>query len=171
MIDEEEYVDIVDENDIVIGKETKENKIKKNLISRNVIIFVVDKNKNLFITKRSPHKRTCPNMYDVSAVGNIKSGESPEKAAERELKEELNIKCDLKFFGKLLNEFYDGDLFLRYYSYVFLGTHHGDIKLGTELTELKKVAWKDVKSLVSSNKDQFTPGFLKDFELVKEHLK
>jgi len=171
MIDEEEYVDIVDENDKIIGKDIKENKIKKKLISRNVVVFVVDKNKNLFITKRSPHKKTCPNMYDVSAVGNIKSGESPENAAKRELKEELNIQCDLEFFGKLLNEFYDGDLFLRYYSYIFLGIHHGDVKLGTELTELHKIPWKDVQSLVNNNKDKFTPGFLKDFELVERHLK
>ncbi len=55
MIDEEEYVDIVDEHDKIIGKDTKENKLKKSLISRNVIIFVLDNDKNLLITKRSPH--------------------------------------------------------------------------------------------------------------------
>ena len=171
MIDEDEYLDIVDENDKIIGKDTKENKIKNSLISRNVVIFVLDQNKNLLITKRAPHKKTCPNKYDVSAVGNVKAGESPEKAAKRELKEELNIECELKFTGKLLNEFYDSSLFLRYYSYVFIGVHHGNVELGKELSELKKIPLKDVEELVNKNKDQFTPGFLKDFELVKEHLK
>ena len=171
MIDEEEYVDIVDEHDNVIGKDTKENKYSKGLISRNVVIFVLDKENNLLITKRSPQKKTYPNKYDVSAVGNVKSGEKPEQAAKRELEEELNINCEVNFAGKIFLEFFDSNIMLRYYTYVFLGTYDGEIVLGTELTEHQKIPLKDVEKLVNRNKDQFTPGFLKDFELVKEHLK
>jgi len=169
-MDEKELLDIVDEHDNIIGKDTKENKYKNNLISRNVILFVLDGKNNLIITKRASHKKTYPNLYDVSACGNVRSGEHPDKAAQRELFEELGVNCGLQFVGKLFLEFLDRGNQLRFYSYIYLGRHHGEIKLNKELSELKKIPFEKVEKLVLENQQEFTPGFIKDFRLVKEFL-
>ena len=105
-----ELLDVVDENDNVVCQDTKENKFVKGFISRKVAIFIVDNDGNLLITKRAPDKRIFPNRYDLAACVNVKAGESYEDAAKREVVEELNIECDLRFLGKIFNEFKEDDI-------------------------------------------------------------
>ena len=79
-------IDIVNKNDIVIGQDTKENKFQKELISRNVAIFIKDSQNQYIIAKRGPNKRSFPNRLDLAACGNVDAGETYEEAAVRELK-------------------------------------------------------------------------------------
>ncbi|MEM5778533.1 MAG: NUDIX domain-containing protein [Candidatus Aenigmatarchaeota archaeon] len=170
MEEDEELLDIVDENDIVIGHATKKDKFDRELISRNVAIFILDRNK-LLIVKRSPSKKSFPNRYDLAACGNVKAGESYEEAAKREVKEELDINCDLKFLGKIFNEFKENDKIIRYFTGIFLGYLSGKVKISDELIELKRLSVKEIEDLISKNKELFTPGFINDFISVKEKLK
>ena len=57
MIDDNHLIDIVDQNDIIIGKDTKENKFKKELISRNVVAFIKNSKNKYIIVKRSSKKK------------------------------------------------------------------------------------------------------------------
>ncbi len=116
---EQELLDIVNENDEIIGQDTKGNKFRKSLISRNVAIFILDDNKKLLITKRSSRKESFPNRYDLAACGNVKAGESYEDAAKREVTEELSIDCDLKFLGKIFNEFKEDEKTIKYFTGIF----------------------------------------------------
>lgn len=171
MEEDKELLDIVDEQDNIITQDTKENKFKKELISRNVAIFILDDNKNLLIVKRSPQKRSFPNRYDLAACGNVKAGESYEKAADREVEEELGIKCDLMFLTKIFNKFKENDKEIKYFTGIFLGYFPGEVKLSDELVELRKLSVGEVEELVNKNKDLFTPGFVNDFLFVKDKLK
>ena len=168
---EHELLDIVDEKDNIIGQDTKENKFRKGLISRNVAIFILDDNKKLLIVKRSSQKKSFPNRYDAAACGNVKAGESYEDAAKREVMEELNIECDLKFLGKIYNQFKEDDLTIKYFTSIFLGHFSGEVTLSDELVELKKLSVEEVEELINKNKDLFTPGFVNDFLSVKDKLK
>jgi len=170
-MEDQELLDIVDERDNIIGRDTKENKFRKGLISRNVAIFILDKNKKLLITKRSPYKKSFPNRYDLAACGNVKTGEDYTDAAKREVMEELNIKCNLKFLGKVFNEFRENNIVIKYFTGIFLGYFSGEVKLNDELVELKRLSVKEVKELINKNKDLFTPGFVKDFLFVKDKLR
>lgn len=120
-MEEQELLDIVDSNDKVIGRDTKENKFIKGLITRNVAIFILDHNKRLLIAKRSSNKKSFPNRYDLAACGNVKAGETYKEAAEREVSEELGIKCNLKFLGKIFNEFKENKITIRYFTGIFFG--------------------------------------------------
>ena len=171
MEEDKELLDIVDEQDNIITQDTKENKFKKELISRNVAIFILDDNKNLLIVKRSPQKRSFPNRYDLAACGNVKAGESYEKAADREVEEELGIKCDLMFLTKIFNKFKENKIEIKYFTGLFLGHWSDDVTLGDELVELKKLSIQEVEELINQNQDLFTPGFVKDFISVKDKLK
>ncbi len=168
---EHELLDIVDEKDNIIGQDTKENKFKKSLITRNVAITVLDENKKLLIAKRSPYKESYPNRYDLAACGNVKAGESYTDAAKRELKEELGIECDLIFLGKIFNEFKEDDKTIKYFTGIFLGHYSGEVRFSDELAELKRLSVEEVEELINKNKDLFTPGFVNDFLFVKDKLK
>jgi len=170
-MDDQELLDIVNRKDGVIGQDTKENKFKKGLISRNVAIFILDDDKKLLITKRSSQKESFPNRYDLAACGNVKAGESYEDAAKREVIEELSIECDLKFLDKVFNEFKEDDKTIKYFTGIFLGYFSEEVKLSDELVELKRLSVEEVEKLINENKDLFTPGFVNDFLFVKDKLK
>jgi isopentenyldiphosphate isomerase len=166
----DEMLDIVDENDNIIGKDTKENKLKNNLITRNVVIFVLDNENRILIAKRSPTKKSFPNRYDLAACGNVKAGETYKQAAKRELKEELSIEINLKFLKKIFNEFEEKGNVIKYFTGIFLGLFSGEVKLNEEFTELKRMNIEEIQNLIDKNQDLFTPGLVRDFREVKNML-
>lgn len=165
-----ELLDIVNDDDNVIGQDTKENKFKKSFISRNVAVFILDDKKKLLIVKRSPTKKSFPNRYDLAACGNVKAGETYEKAAIREVKEELGINIDIVLLKKIFNEFKENEKVIKYFTGVFLGHFSGNVKLSKEVLELRRMSIEEVQTLINKNKGLFTPGFVKDFLSVKDKL-
>src|SRR3989338_6038362 len=91
-----EYLDIVNENNKIIGKADREDIHSKKLTHRTVFVLVFNSRNELYIKKRSLKKDLYPGFWEISASGHINSGENIYKAAERELKEELGIKAKLK---------------------------------------------------------------------------
>jgi protease I len=170
-MDEEEKLDSVNESDKFIGQVTKREKTLKNLITRNVAIFVLDSEGKLLVAKRSPSKKIFPNRYDLSACGNVKSGEDYLQAANRELKEELGITSHLDPLGKVFNEFEDNGVPLRYFTGIFKCNFDGEVKLSDELSEIKKLSIDEVQELVDNDRELLTPGFVNDFIYAKDKLK
>jgi len=166
---ESEMLDIVDMNDKVIGTSTKQDKIAKGLISRNVAVFIRD-GKKLLIAKRAMHKRTFPGRYDLSACGNVAAGESYEDAARRELMEELGISCELSMLKKVFNELSSDGTTLRYFTGIFIGDFSGNVKLNDELSEAKWISVPELEKMMSDNKEAFCPFFIKDFLYARDML-
>lgn len=91
---------IVDNNDNVIGKKTKEEAYRQGLQLRSIQIFLFDSKNRLFIQKRSSKKDRFPNYFCASVAGHVEPGETYLEAAKRELKEELGVEGELKFLSK-----------------------------------------------------------------------
>jgi isopentenyl-diphosphate delta-isomerase type 1 len=88
----EEYFDIVDTNDLVIGRELRRTVHAQGLWHRAVHIFVYDEKGRIFLQKRSMAKDMAPGLWDSSCSGHVDSGEEYNAAARRELGEELGLK-------------------------------------------------------------------------------
>jgi isopentenyldiphosphate isomerase len=98
----EEFMDIVDDNDTIIGNTTQKEIYDKKLTHRIVHVFLIDpKTNKIYLQKRSENKDFLPGYYCTSAGGHVKSGETYEEAGKRELEEELGLKIDLKEVTKL----------------------------------------------------------------------
>jgi len=93
----------VDENDEVIGKVSREKAHEDLLRHRTGIIFLVDKKDRVFLTERSPEKRTFSGSYDSSSSFYVEYGESYEEAAKREGEEELGLENEIEFLGKFFH--------------------------------------------------------------------
>ena len=87
----EEYVDIVDEDDSVIGSASWHEMMSKGLLHRTSNVFVFNSKGELFVHRRADNLRLYPGMWDVKFGGSVRAGESYEEAAKRELEEEANI--------------------------------------------------------------------------------
>ncbi len=131
----QEMLDLVDENDVVIGVINREiaNKDPK-LIHREISVLLFDKNKNVVIQKRSKYKSVHPNMWSLLA-GHIPAGADPEKTAYIELAEEFDLKdIQLHFLTKKFVEYSNESHFMYY----FVGEYSGE-KITFEESEVSEV--------------------------------
>jgi isopentenyl-diphosphate Delta-isomerase len=87
----EEWFDVVDKNDAVVGRELRSVVHEKNLLHRAVHVLVFNSKGEIFLQKRSMKKDQCPGMWGTSCAGHLDSGEDYDHAARREFKEELGI--------------------------------------------------------------------------------
>ena len=91
----------MNEQDRVIGKATRSEIHKNNLLHRSAHILVFNSNNQLFLQKRSMSKDESPGLWDISSAGHVNTGESYEVSAYRELWEELGIKTVLTPLAKI----------------------------------------------------------------------
>jgi len=96
-----EYVDIVDEDDNVIKSASWQEMMEKSLLHRSANVIVFNSDGEIFVHQRAKHLSIYPGLYDIKFGGSVRSGESYEKTARRELFEESGIKNELEFLFDL----------------------------------------------------------------------
>jgi isopentenyldiphosphate isomerase len=87
----EELVDLVDEDDRVIGCVTRAQMRAGNLLHRNVAVLCRRSDGAIYVHRRTATKDLFPGCYDMFVGGVVSAGESYAHAAEREIGEELGI--------------------------------------------------------------------------------
>lgn len=90
----EEWLDLVDENDQVIGQVTRDEAWQKRLPVRVINAFLVNAQGELWIPRRTAYKKMFPNCLDMSVGGHVESGEDYLSCFKRETQEELNLDID-----------------------------------------------------------------------------
>lgn len=88
---QEEWLDVVNANDQVVGRATRQDVHFRGLIHRACHIFVYRPSGELFVQKRSDTKDNEPGLWDSSCAGHVDSGEDYLNCAVRELHEELGL--------------------------------------------------------------------------------
>lgn len=98
----DELLDLVDENDNVIG-EVWMSKAHKDpsLLHREVAIAVFNKKREVLLQRRGFKKRIDPGIWTITAAGHVGRGEDPKSAAKRELEEEMGIDVEPIFLAKV----------------------------------------------------------------------
>jgi len=110
-INPEEILDLVDENDKVIGSKPRSEIYAEGLNNFRVVnAFVINSEGKIWIPRRTVNKRIFPLGLDMSMGGHVDTGESYETAFKRELAEELNLNVEITPYSLLghLNPNKDG---------------------------------------------------------------
>ncbi len=90
----EEILDLVDENDRIIGNARRcDCHGDPRCLHRAVHLFVLNPQREIYLQKRSLQKRVQPGKWDTSVGGHISTGEGTVEALFREAEEELGLKC------------------------------------------------------------------------------
>jgi len=100
----EEFLNIVNENDEIIGQETRKNIHRQGLLHREIHVYFITPNKEIIFQRRVKNKDTFPNLLDATVGGHVDLNESYESAVVREVEEETGLVVDirdLKFINKV----------------------------------------------------------------------
>lgn len=88
----DEIVTIVDAQNHEIARVSRRVMREGGLIHRACYILVFNKNREIFVQKRTMNKDIYPGYLDVATGGVVLAGESYELSAKRELGEELGVR-------------------------------------------------------------------------------
>lgn len=87
----DEWVDVVDAGDVVVGQATRAAVRAQNLRHRCVYVLVFRTTGELLIHRRTDSKDVYPGYWDVAFGGVLAAGEEYDAAALRELEEECGL--------------------------------------------------------------------------------
>ena len=171
-------LNIVDENDNIIGEDSRENIHKYGLLHRETHVFFVSSKKEIIFQHRAKNKDTFPDKLDATVGGHVEIGDSYEKTAIKEAKEETGVKinpADLIFINKIKKYSKDeatgkiNNNFNSRYLYVYRG-NIADLKVeGKEALGFESFSLEKLVNLSITEKTRFIP-FVLNFsvgELIK----
>jgi len=152
-----ETLDLVDKQDTVVGEATRDECHQHQLRHRAVHIFLFDTNGHILLQQRSKEKDVYPGFMESSLSGHVLKGETYERAAIRELKEELNIELTrdkLRRESKFEIKYGPEHEFVQ----VFTATTDKKIKKSTdEILETYWITKDELMHEVTKNQKRFTP--------------
>lgn len=163
----DELIAIVDENDKVVGADTRDNVHKQGLLHREIAVIILNKKNEMLLQKRKDNGK-----YGFSAAGHLPVNENYLQGAIREAKEEIGIEFkedDLKEIAKLRRDVSRDGLRNNVFLEVF------EVRKSLELKEFKidnqevnSIGFyniQQIEKMIAENPECFTRSFKKVFEL------
>ncbi len=165
---DDEIFDVVDENDVPVGKATRAEVHAKNLIHRAVHVLVFNRNGDLWLQKRSLAKDKNPGVWDSSVSGHLDSGEDYLTAAIRELGEEIGVEKkaeDLKFGVSVKPSEATGWEHIQ----LFTTQHDGVVNFpAAEIDSMMPFPVSEIEAWSKSQPEDFSSAFLELFRAWRE---
>lgn len=158
-----EQIDIVDENNNVIGTTDAATAHEKKLMHRIVGIFVFDADGDLYVQTGNKYGK-----HDLAVGGHVGKGESYDDAARREMLEEIGLETPINHISTFLPE----NARLNHFWAIYEATAPVGWKF-TETEEVKSLEKMKVQNIVASmeaDPEKFTHGFvnaMREFVRVK----
>lgn len=173
MQDDEEVVDIVDENNLVIGKSSRKEAHVKGHIHRALSVLVLNSKGQILLQKRSAGKSVHPLSWDLSTSEHVLAGESYEDAGVRSLKEELGVEGVVEKATSAtlqIRKYEVGGQIVREKEIVLMlkSFHEGPFIVDTsEVHSAEFFSVEEIEEMIEENED-FTVWFLDEWENVKK---
>jgi isopentenyl-diphosphate Delta-isomerase len=157
-----EFIDLVDEQNNVIGVTDVVTAHEKRQLHRVVGIFLFDNQGSLYLQSDSKYGR-----LDLSVGGHVHRGETYDAAAHREMKEELGMETNLLHISTFMPTNAKMGHFWSLYqgsvssTWIFIPTE--------EVSAVVKMSMQEIAEKVKSSPEIFTHGFINaymEFERV-----
>lgn len=163
----EEMVDVVNDNDEIIGSAPRRGIHNTGKLHRSAHIFLLNSQGKIWLEKRAPNTDTFPGYYNSSAAGHIRKGERYLEGAEREAYEELGISnIKLEERHKLAASKETSNEFVAF----FIIKSDAEPRVHEATVSLRPYSIREIDQMIA-NGEKFVPIFLKLFEWYKANLK
>ncbi|MFE7580976.1 NUDIX hydrolase [Streptomyces gardneri] len=163
----EEILDVVDENDRVIGQAPRGEVYARGLIHRCVFIRVRDAEGRTFVHRRTATKLSYPSLYDMFVGGVVGAGESYDEAALREAEEELGV-SGLPRPEPVLTFLFDGGVEGKWWSAVY--EVRWDLPVDPQVEEVAWHAFLTDEELTERLDDwEWVPDGMAAYERLRAH--
>lgn len=167
----DESLILVDEYDPEIGSQTKSAcHTGDGLLHRAFSVFLFNARGELLLQKRSELKPLWPGYWSNSCCSHPRVGESVPEAAQRRIREELGISCDLRVLYKFVYQASFGDVGSEYeYCWVLIGQSDDDVSVDPdEIADYRRVAPDELTREIAENPDRFTPWFKLEWQKIQQ---
>ncbi|MCU0327382.1 MAG: isopentenyl-diphosphate Delta-isomerase [Chitinophagales bacterium] len=140
---------LVDENDREIGLIEKIKAHELGLLHRAISVFLYDKQGNILLQQRASSKYHFANLWANACCSHPYPGESYENAAQRRLKEELNIDIKVQFALSFIYKAQDDQtkLIEHELDYVFTACIPNSTEILPNLEEVQNIQWISYRDL------------------------
>lgn len=164
---------LVDSKDTCLGFEEKESchRIPVKL-HRAFSIFIVNRERQMLIQKRSATKKTWPGFWSNACCSHPRKDEDVPRAASRRLKEELGFTCPLvhiftfNYEADFNEEFGESEI-----DHVFIGEYDGLVKPNMdEVDEWKFISLDWLRRDIGDYPRKYTPWFMKALPEVMKYI-
>lgn len=151
-----ECLDVVDEDNRIIGKETRRKIHSSGLWHRGIHALVLNSMGRLILQMRSAAKDKFPNRYDCSVSEHLEEGETYEAAAVRGLREELGI-TDVGL-RKLMRFRMNYGLNDNMISELYECRYDGPIRIDRRETRgLEALSLSEIREMLTEDEGKFAP--------------
>lgn len=159
-----EMLEIIDDNDNVIGLETRAKIHQDGLLHREIHIWFLTTKGEIIFQHRAKNKDTYPDKLDATVGGHVEPRMSYEDTAIKECKEETGIDINpskIIFLTKMRKKSFDevtgmtNNTIRSQYAYLYKG-HISDLRVEEDESEGFEI-WKvdNLPSLSKKDKDRF----------------
>jgi 16S rRNA (adenine1518-N6/adenine1519-N6)-dimethyltransferase len=163
----DERLMVVDENDRPLESMDRDTIHRNKLLHRAVHVFLINRDGELLLQKRSYRKDRFPRRWDSSAAGHVDANESYVDCATRELQEEVGVETPLAKLGSLPASEATGQEFIE----IFAGIHEGPFHWNQHEIEtggLFKLEMID--RWIARRPQDFATGFVECYRTVRDQL-
>ncbi|MFA6082521.1 MAG: NUDIX domain-containing protein [Patescibacteria group bacterium] len=153
----DELLDVIDLDDNVVGKATRAQIYAERLPHRIVHVLIFNNDGKILLTKMSKNRKIFGGHFGTAAGGHVKSDESYEDAAKRELFEEIGIDTKIEMLD--MNWYIDTrqDKPLHKSIAVFKAIHNGPFSLSPDEVDDVQFYAKDEVDQLRSASHPFAP--------------
>lgn len=169
---EGELLDMVDEENRVVGQELRGKCHREGIRHRAVYCLLLDADGRLLLQRRSPAKKIAPSKWDLSVAEHLGVGEEYRAAAARGLWEELGVTCQDPEALVPLTEPHKHEVvepsigvcdreFVQTFA---MRGYAGPVTMDpAEVAEVRWVGVHELRAEMASSPDSFTPWFVREF--------
>ena len=168
----EEKVVLVDSNDNPIGTMPKIEAHKKALLHRAFSVFIINKENQLMLQKRSLNKYHSPGLWTNTCCSHQREGEDKLAAGQRRLKEEMGFTTPLKIlFSFIYQVSFENGLTEHEFDHVLLGYYENTPKINYhEVADWKWMGLDEIACEIDKRPNDFTAWFKIIFNRFYKHI-
>ncbi len=168
----EEKVVLVNEKDEVLGLMEKMQAHENGLLHRAFSVFLFNENGDMLLQRRASNKYHSPLQWTNACCSHPRANETYKQAAERRIKEELGIACEIsEKFHFIYKADVGQELWEHELDHVFVGKYEGDFQLNPdEVQEVRYISMQDLEAEIKLHPEHFTEWFKIILEEYKHHL-